>query len=198
MAKRIPSGKICHFDIFRCQINDIMTLLLKNDVTRWRSFNYQKLYYFIDFRNNSILGLHELIIMKPMYNNKTYNPILYISLLMLVCIACTSKGELKDFDSKKLKEAYELDMMYTNKRFNEQKKKGLTFERLSNLTMITTFLIKGKITFDPNDKTLFTSLNKFNQANKSYHFFDYKIENKSIISIKNESDDTFIKSAILL
>jgi hypothetical protein len=121
-----------------------------------------------------------------------------ILICMILCTSCNSKGELKDFDPTKLKTAYELDLTYTNDEFEKRKETDSTIRGMDNLTMATTLAMKGKFTFDPNDKTLFTSTNRFNPTNKTYDFFDFKIENDSIIYIKAEDADEFIKSAILL
>ncbi len=130
------------------------------------------------------------------------NVSIFFSLLTIV-LSCNNKPSIEDFDTSKLKKNYSFDINYTNEKFKELKSNNTSVGGIDNLTMMGLLAISGDIVFYQNSKGFFNSVNKLNSQNRSGNYFQYKIENDSIIYLKvddydDTTEDKFIKSAILI
>ena len=140
--------------------------------------------------------------------------ILLSALSFMVMCSCSSKPELADFDRKKLKQYYKIDLNYTEAKFNERFEMSFADKVMENIPLLLLSGNNNEFTFGRKRGVVFRSKKSSNSQDFSSDFFEFKIENDSIIYIRDENyleEDTgdenylnltksndFVKSAILL
>jgi hypothetical protein len=140
--------------------------------------------------------------------------ILLLTLSFLVICSCSSKPGLADFDRKNLNQYYKIDLNYTKAAFNERAKINSVDKAMESLPLLLLSTTSNEFRFGKESGVAFRAKNRSDLQNFSTDFFEFKIENDSIIYIRDENyldEDTkdesylnltenndFVKSAVLL
>lgn len=131
----------------------------------------------------------------------------YFSLLILIVFSsCSSKPDIKDFDRKKLELWYTIDLDYTREKLNERKENDSINTGTEGLALLLLSASENSFMFGRKAGVTYMTKNHFNSKTSSHDYFEFKIENDSVIFIKDYDDygvkendsDTYVKSAILL
>ena len=131
---------------------------------------------------------------------------------MVMC-SCSSKPDLADFNRENLELYYKIDLNYTEALFNEKSYKNSADRAMDSGPLLLLSTKSNEFTFG-RERVVFRSKELSNPQDFLSDFFEFKIENDSIIYLRDENyldEDTkdenylnltknndFVKSAVLL